>query len=115
MHCQPCPSPITTSSTIRNTGPLSHVALGVRTLLPARLLDLGGLSVSYEPVVRLELLHCLGRIVNERETGALAATVLSPEAEAGDLVLVRLVEFAELGAELILGDVRAVWVEDVTV
>ena len=87
----------------------------VLTLLPARLLDLGRLSVSHESVVRLELLHRLARVVDEREAGALATTILRPETEARDLVLARLVQFAELAAELILGDVGAVGVEDIAV
>ena len=88
---------------------------GVLTLLPARLLNLGRLPVSHQPVPRLELLHGLGGVVDEREAGALAATILCPEAEARDDVLGRLVEFAELLAEFVLGHVRAVGVEDVTV
>ena len=62
--------------------------VGVLTLLPARLLNLGRLSISHQPVVRLKLLHRLRRVVDERETCALAAAILCPEAEAGDLVLV---------------------------
>jgi hypothetical protein len=61
----------------------------------------------------LELLHRLGRLVDEREAGALAATILRPEAEDGDLVLFGLVQLSELGAELVLGDVGAVGVKDV--
>jgi hypothetical protein len=86
-----------------------------RTLLSAGLLDLGGLAVTDESVVGLELLHGLGAVVNEGEAGALATTVLGAETEDGDLVLVGLVQLGELLAELILGDVRAVGVEDVTV
>lgn len=86
-----------------------------RTLLSAGLLDLGGLAVTDEPVVGLELLHGLVAVVDQGEAGALAATVLGAETEAGDLVLLGLVELGELGAELILGDVRAVGVQDVTV
>ncbi len=87
----------------------------IRTLLPARLLNLGRLAVSHQPVVWLELLHRLGRIVDKREAGALAATELCAEAKARDLVLGGLVEFGELGAEFVFGDIRAVRVEDVTV
>lgn len=65
--------------------------------------------------MRLELLHGLGGVVEEGETGALATTVLGAETEDGDLVLVHLVQTSELLAELILGDVWARWVEDVTV
>lgn len=85
------------------------------TLLSAGLLDLGGLAVTDEPVVGLELLHGLVAVVDQGEAGALAATVLGAETEAGDLVLLGLVELGELGTELILGDVRAVGVQDVTV
>jgi len=86
-----------------------------RTLLSAGLLDLGGLAVTDESVVGLELLHGLGAVVDEGEAGALATTVLGAETEDGNLVLVGLVQLGELLAELILGDVRAVGVEDVTV
>jgi hypothetical protein len=86
-----------------------------RTLLSAGLLDLGGLAVTDEPVVGLELLHRLGAVVDEGEASGLATTVLGAETEDGDLVLVGLVKLGELGAELILGDVGTVGVEDVTV
>ena len=86
-----------------------------RTLLSAGLLDLGGLAVTDEPVVGLELLHRLGAVVDEGEASGLATTVLGAETEDGDLVLVGLVQLGELLAELILGDVRAVGVQDVTV
>jgi hypothetical protein len=86
-----------------------------RTLLSAGLLDLGSLAVTDESVVGLELLHGLGAVVDEGKAGALATTVLGAETEDGDLVLVGLVQLGELLAELILGDVRAVGVQDVTV
>lgn len=86
-----------------------------RTLLSAGLLDLGGLSVAHQSVVWLELLHSLGGVVEEGETSALATTELGAETKDGDLVLVHLVETGELLAELILRDVGARWVEDVTV
>ena len=38
--------------------------------------------------MRLKFLHHLLRIVDEGEAGALAAAILCPEAEDGDLVLV---------------------------
>lgn len=63
--------------------------------------------------MRLELLHNLMRIVDEREPSALASTVLSLEAEAGDLIFVGFVEFGEFLAELVLGDVGAVGMEDI--
>ena len=61
----------------------------------------------------LELLHNLVRIVDERKTSALASAILCPETEAGDLVLVGLVEFGEFLTELIFGDIGAVGVEDI--
>ena len=64
--------------------------------------------------MRLELLHRLLRVVDERESRALAATVLGPEAEDLDRILVRLVELGQFGAEFVFGDVGAVGVEDVT-
>ncbi len=65
--------------------------------------------------MRLELLHHLMAIIDQREPGALAATILCPEAEAGDLVLVGFVELGEFGAEFVLGDVGTVRVENVAV
>ena len=86
-----------------------------RTLLPRRLLDLAGVADAHEAVVRLELLQRLDAVVHEREPRALAAAVLRPEAEDADLVLGCFVHFREFGPELVLGDVGAVGVEDVTV
>lgn len=79
------------------------------------LLDLVGEADADESVVGLELLQGLGGVVDEGEAGALSTTELGAETEDGDLVLVGLVELGELVAELILGDVGAVGVEDVTV
>ena len=65
--------------------------------------------------MRLKLLHRLMRVVDEREARALATSILCPEAEYGDLVLVRFVDICKFLAELVFGNVGAVWVEDVTV
>jgi hypothetical protein len=65
--------------------------------------------------VRLEFLHGLWRVVEERETCALATTELSAETEDGHLVLRCLVELTELLAELILGDIGAGRVKNITV
>lgn len=100
---------------IRTTPDAIHrVEGGRRTLLPRRPLGLGGKPDPDEPVLGLELLHGLGRVVDEAEAGRLAAAELGAQAEDGDLVLGGLVEAGELLAELILGDVGAVGVEDVT-
>lgn len=88
---------------------------GALTLLSRGTLDLGRLAVADQAVSGLEVLHGLGGVVEEGEAGALAATVLRAETEDGHLVLVGLVEAGELLAELVLGDVGARWVEDVTV
>lgn len=87
----------------------------IRTLLSAGLLDLVGEADTDQAVVRLELLHCLGRVVDKSEAGGLAATELGAQTEDGDLVLAGLVKTGELVTELILGDVGAVGVQDVTV
>ena len=63
--------------------------------------------------MRLEFLHHLIGVVDQREASALTTTVLSPEAKAADLVFVGFVELGKLLAELVFGDVRAVRVEDV--
>lgn len=60
-----------------------------------------------------EFLHRLGRVVDQSKAGALATTIVSPEAEDGDVFFLGLVEFAELATEFVLGDVCAVGVEDV--
>lgn len=79
------------------------------------LLDLGGHANADESVVGLELLHGLVGVVDEGEAGALATTELGAETEDRDLLLGSLVQLGELLAELILGDVGAVGVKDVTV
>jgi hypothetical protein len=84
-----------------------------RTLLAGGLLDLVGDTDTDETVVGLELLQGLGGVVDQSEAGGLATTVLRAETEHGDLVLVGLVQVGQLLAELVLGDVRAVGVEDV--
>jgi hypothetical protein len=81
--------------------------------LPTSLLNLGTSADAHQAVVGLELLHGLVRVVQQSEAGALAATVLGAEAEDGHLVLVRLVQVGQPVAELVLGDVGAVGVEDV--
>ena len=63
--------------------------------------------------MRLELLQTLIAVVDERKAGALPATVLRLETEAGNGVLGSLVEFRKLLAELVFGNVGAVRVEDV--
>lgn len=84
-------------------------------MLPARLLNLLRHANADEPVVGLELLHRRLGVVDEAESGRLAATVLCAETEDGDLLLAALVELGQLGAEVILGDVGALRVEDITV
>ena len=65
--------------------------------------------------MRLELLHHLMAIIDQRKSRALASSVLCSEAETRDLIFVGFVELGELLAELVLFDVRAVRVEDVSV
>lgn len=84
-----------------------------RTLLAGGLLDLGGSTNADQTVGGLELLQGLNGVVDQSEAGGLATTVLGAETEDGDLVLVGLVQVGQLLAELILGDVGAVGVEDV--
>ena len=79
------------------------------------LLDLICDTDTDETEVWLELLEGLWGIVNEGEAGGLAATVLGLETEDVDLVLGALVQLSELATEVVLGDVGAVWVQDVTV
>jgi len=62
-----------------------------RTLLSASPLLLCCHADTDKSVVRLELLHRCLRVVDERETGALATTELGAETEDGDGLLVALV------------------------
>jgi hypothetical protein len=87
--------------------------LALLALLSACTLDLGGESDADQSVVRLELLHGLGGVIDEGEAGGLAATELCAKAEDADLLLVGLVETGELLPELLLRDVGAARVEDV--
>lgn len=86
-----------------------------RTLLSRCALGLGGEADADQSVLRLELLHGLGRVVDEGEASRLATTELGAHAEDGDLVLLGLVHGRELLTELLLGDVGAAGVQDVTV
>ena len=63
--------------------------------------------------MRLKLLQRLRRVVDEREARALTTAVLRTEAEDGNLVFTCLVDFRELGAKFVLGDVGAVGMKDV--
>ena len=67
----------------------------IRTLLSARLLNLRSSPIPHQPIMRLKLLHNLMAIIDERETSALAASVLCSEAKAGHLVFVGFVELGE--------------------
>lgn len=87
----------------------------VHTLLSGSLLDLLGHANTDKAVVGLELLHGLGGVVDKGEASGLAATELGAQAEDGDLVLAGLVHAGKLVAELILGDVGTVGVQDVTI
>jgi len=104
-----------TTLRLRRTSELLGSVLSLLALLSAGLLDLGCVSNSDESVVGLELLHGLDAVVDEGETGRLATTVLCPHTEDVDLVLVGLVHFGESGAQVVLGDVGSVGVEDITV
>lgn len=86
-----------------------------RTLLSACPLSLGGHPNANESVCRLELLHGLGRIVDEGKSGRLATAELCPQTEDGELVLVGLVHGRELLAKRLLGDVCSAGMEDVAV
>jgi hypothetical protein len=95
------------------TAELLGTVLSLLALLSGGLLDLGSGTDTDETVVRLELLQGLSGVVDQGEASALATTVLRAEAEDGDLILVGLVETGELVAQLILGDVGTVGVEDI--
>ncbi len=63
----------------------------------------------------LELLHGLGGVVDQSKARRLAASKVCAQTEDADLVLVCLVDARQLVAQLILGDVRTVGVEDVPI
>lgn len=84
--------------------------LPLLSLLSAGLLNLCSMAHSDKSVSWLEFLHRLDTVVNKCEAGGLAATVLGAHAENVDLLRVGLVDFGELGAEVILGDICAVGV-----
>ena len=65
--------------------------------------------------MRLEFLQRLMAVVYQSEPGRFASTVLCAEPETRNGVFVGFVEFGELLAEFVFGDVGAVGVEDVTV
>ena len=100
---------------LRRTSELLGAVLSLLALLSAGLLDLGCMPDPHESVVRLELLHRLNAVVDEGESSGLAAAVLCPHAEHVDLVFVRFVDLGQLGAQVVLGDVRAVRVQDIAV
>lgn len=83
------------------------------SLLSGRLLNLLSQTVSNQSVGWLESLGVSNRLVDQAETGRLATTEVSSETENGDSVLVSLVQLGQLLSQLILGDVRSVWVQDV--
>ena len=83
-------------------------------MLARRLLDLVGIAVSDQTIVRLELLQGLEGIVDKGEASGLSTTEVSLEAKDGDGLLVGLVELGKLRAEVLLGDVGTTGVEDVT-
>ncbi len=66
------------------------------TLLSAGLFDLVCSSHPDQPVMWLELLHGLVRVVDQGESGALASTVMRSESEDADLIFVCFVELGEL-------------------
>lgn len=83
--------------------------------MSAGTLGLGGESDTDQAVLGLELLQSLGGVVDEGEAGGLAATEVGAQAEDLDLLLLGLVQAAELLAQLSLGDVGTAGVEDVTI
>lgn len=62
----------------------------------------------------LELLHSLGRVVDQGETGGLATTEVGAQTENIDLLGGSLVQAGQLLAEGSLGDAGLSRVEDVT-
>lgn len=70
-------------------------------------------ETTYKTVLGLELLHGLGGVVDQGETGGLAATELCPQAENADLLGSGLVHGGELRSEVILGDAGETRVEDI--
>lgn len=98
---------------LRSPPKLLGAILPLLPLLPTRLLNLGREPIPHQPIMRLELLQRLRTIIDEGKSRALAAAILRAEAKHRYRVLGRLVEFGEFVAEIVFGDVRAVWVQHV--
>merc|ERR1712000_14943 len=86
--------------------------LALFPLLSAGLLDLGGVAPG-QVGSGARISSWPRRCRRSGETRGFAATVLRPHAEDVDLVFVGFVNFGELRAQVILGHVRAVGVQDV--
>lgn len=98
-----------------STHPKSAKGNGEHTLLARGLLDLFGITVPDKAVVGLKLLEGVVGVVDQSKTSGLSATELGAETEDGDLVFVGLVQLSKLAAELILGNVGSIRVEDITI
>ena len=66
-----------------------------------------------QPVLGLELLLRRLVVIDQRKTGAATSTKVCPEAEGNDTAGIGLVDARKLLGEIVLGDVRAVGVENV--
>jgi hypothetical protein len=98
LRCLPvCHPPISHPSNPIYTVERKH------TLLTRSLLNLGGIAVADKTVVGLKLLQSVVRVVDQREAGRLATTILGAETKDRDLFLAGFVELGELGAEFVLG------------
>jgi hypothetical protein len=87
--------------------------LALLALLSGCALGFDGEANTDQSVLRLELLHGLGGIVDEGKASGLATTELGAQAEDGDLILLGLVHAGDLLTELLLGDVGAAGVQNV--
>lgn len=86
------------------TPDLLHSVLPLLLLFPGDLGDLFEDTLSHQSVLGLELLSEVHGIIDEGESGALAATEVGLETEGHDTVRSALVHLGQLFADLRLGD-----------
>lgn len=99
--------------TTASTEDLLATVLLLSTLLFGDLVDLLREAGTHKAVTGLELLHGGGAVVDEAESGALAATELGAEAEHGDGILIGVVVLGETLTKLVLGHVGTGGMKDV--
>lgn len=86
-----------------------------RTLLPRRLFNFGSNSISDQSVMRFKFLQGFRGIIYESEASCFSTTKLCAKTENAELILACLIHLGQFATEIILGDIGAAGMEDVTV